>query len=43
MRTKVEGTKDIDGDFTVETETLETNGSDFLPVLVHSMDLINVE
>lgn len=37
--TKIEGTKNIELDFRVKTETLETNGCNFVTILVEGADL----
>jgi len=39
MRAEVQGAEDIQRDFTVETEAIETYGRDFIAIFVDSVNL----
>lgn len=39
MRTEVERTEDVEGDFRIEAKASETNGSDFIAVFIEGTNL----
>ena len=40
MRAKIQRSEEINGDFTIETKTIKTDGLDFFTRLVQNLDLV---